>query len=244
VEEEVFRLAVDRASPLTPRVRMLRLRSGRGALPFGFLAGQHVGVRPGPGTASGEAAGIAWRHFSLCSSAQERAFAEIAVLDQGRASHALHQLRPGDAVETTRPAGRFTLEDPRDLGPVFFAAGIGAAPVRGMVRTCLDRGLGKEIDLFLAFSSPPEALFLDDFRSWAARSPRFRFRVRYGNRAPQGRIPPGTDPSWDAARVREQIRRPEERTCYLCLPAGLREQVCELLARAGVPGEHIRSEAW
>ena len=136
-----------------------------------------MGVCPCPAPPSEDLAPETWCHFSLASSAENRAFAEISVLDQGRASHAMHALRPGDAVEVTRPVGSFTLEEPVGHGPVFFGAGIGAAPIRSMLRTCLDRELGEEITLFLRFSSPGEALYLETFQDWARQSPRFRFWV-------------------------------------------------------------------
>ena len=72
----------------------------------------------------------------------------------------------------TRPLGTFTLDEPLDHGPVFFGAGIGVAPIRSMLRTCLDRDLGEEITLFLRFSSPGEALYLETFRAWSRQKKR------------------------------------------------------------------------
>ncbi len=244
MQEETFPLLVERVVPETERVKTLRLHPERGELPFRFLAGQHMGVRPRLIASRNDLVPEPWRHFSLSSSTENRTFAEITVLDQGKASHALHRLSPGDVVEVTRPMGTFTLEESVGHGPVFFGAGIGAAPIRSMLRTCLDRGMGKEITLFLRFSSPEEALFLELFQAWSRQSPRFRFWVHYSRTPPGGEGPPGTDPFLDPDWFRERIQQPAERICYLCLPPGLRDTVQTTLPRAGVPRERIRTETW
>jgi len=245
VQEETFPLRVERVIWETERVKTLRLQPNRGELPFRFLAGQHMGVRPCP--VAGRPQGLApgpWKHFSLSSSAENRRFAEITVLEQGKTSRSLHNLSPGDGVEVTRPVGGFTLEENTGFGPVFFGAGIGTSPIRSMIRTCLDRGQGDAVTGFLRFSSPAEALFLEEFETWSLQSPRFRFWVHFSRIGPAGEGPPDPDPLLDTAWFQERIQRPEERTCYLCLPAGLREAVRPVLLRTGVSAERIRAEAW
>ena len=244
MQEEIFPLTVERIIPETPRVKTLRLRPEQGNLPFRFLPGQHMGVSPRSTDSNRPKNPSDWRHFSLSSSAENKAYAEITVLSQGTASSSLHRLSPGDGVEVTRPTGRFTLEDPTDHGPVFFGAGIGAAPIRSMVRTCLDRGLGEAITVLLAFSSVEEAIFLDAFKAWAAETPRMDLRVHLSGPAPSGKRAPARAGLHDPALLRECIARPGERTCYLCLPAGLRDDVHTALVTVGVSTEQIRAERW
>jgi len=175
----------------------------------------------------------------------EKKFIEITVLNQGKASAAVHQLSPGDLLEVTRPEGKFLLEEPiTGPGPVFFAAGIGVAPIRSMVRYCLDKEIASEIILFLSYSTQEEALFLDQFRDWADKAPRFSV---WNILTRSESVPPGSSvhqTSWEIAYLEERLPRPLERSYYLCLPRGLREKVESLLAFLGIPAGLIRKEQW
>ena len=244
VQEETFPLHVERIFPETPRVKTFRLRPELGELPFRFLPGQHMGVSPCLSGSEKRETPAKWRHFSLSSSPENRGFAEISVLNQGTASAALHHLSPGDGVEVTRPTGRFTFEDPADHGPVFFGAGIGVAPLRSMVRYCLDRDLGEAITVFLCFPSVEEGLFLKQFRAWAEETPRMDLRIHLSGSGPAGEQPPYRGGLQDPDVLREGIARPGYRTCYLCLPPGLREGVHTALVTMGVPAEQIHAEIW
>ena len=232
-KENVFVLRVDRVTRETHRVITLRLRAESGDLPFRFQAGQHLGVRPR--MASPEP----WRHYSFSSSPELRDHMEITVLNQGRSSDALHGLVPGDRVETTRPAGSFVLDRSDDGGPVFFAAGIGAAPVRSMIRGTLDRGGDVPVTAFLLFSSPREALYLDQLQAWAGEKPRFTFWVGYSLADPSGK-----KQFLDPVFLAEQAGSIGERTCYLCLPHGLRGDLKTALKTVGVPEDRVRAESW
>jgi len=246
MRNETFRLLVERVIPETDRVRTLRLRPARGEVPFRFLPGQHLGVTPLSGGAGEGPADPpeTWRHFSLSSAPDERAFVEITVLRQGTASAALHRLSPGDTVEVTRPTGRFTLQDPADHGPVFLGAGIGVAPLLSMVRTCVDRNLGTAITVLLGFSSAGEAIGLSRFRAWAAATPRMVLRVHFSEPDPGGPGRPTPGGLADPDLLREAVALPRRRTCYLCLPAGLRDAVRAELLNLGVPADRVLAETW
>jgi ferredoxin-NADP reductase len=242
--EEIYSLRVDRIVPETPRVITLLLRPETGDLPFRFSPGQHLGVRPRPSRFPEDEVPERWTHFSLSGSPENQKMAEITVRNQGKTSEAIHRLLPGDEVEVTRPEGSFILEEPVGHGPVFFGAGIGAAPLRSMVRACLDRNLGKAITCFLWYSTREDALFLDEFRTASDRFPRFRFWVHFSDASPARGQKCHRDPFYDPAWLRERIEKPDERTCYLCLPPGLRENVLSVLAAAGIPRERVRMEIW
>jgi len=52
--------------------------------------------------------------------------------------------------------------------PVFYGAGIGMAPIRGMILYCRQRFPELPLALFAVFSSPEEALFKGDLEAWSA----------------------------------------------------------------------------
>jgi ferredoxin-NADP reductase len=185
-----------------------------------------------------------WRHFSLSSSASEQDFLEITVLSQGKASNRMHSLSPGDCVEVTRPEGKFVLEGPVGYGPVFFAGGIGIAPIRSMVRFCLEKGLGEAVSLFAIFSTPEEAIFIDELKAWADQTARVSVWVTYSadESTRHGRIM--RSGLWNRGFLEERIERPLARVYYLCTPPGLMDKVEAHLASIGVPPEKVRKERW
>jgi ferredoxin-NADP reductase len=201
-----------------------------------------MGVRPIEPGASGAERGE-WRHFSLSSSPLEK-FVEITVLRQGTVSDRMHSLTAGDWVEVTQPVGEFVLEEAVGHGPVFLAGGIGIAPIRSMIRLCLDKGLGKAIDLFASFPTAEQAIYREEIKGWADRAPRLSVWLTYT--AVEGR-PDGQSPEphpWDREFLEEHIKRPLERVYYLCAPRGLMEQVEMHLASIGVPEDRVRRERW
>jgi ferredoxin-NADP reductase len=242
MNDETFRFRVDRIVPESPRVKTFRLRPEGPSLPFRFRPGQHMGVRPA--RAGGPAPEpVEWRHFSLSSSPLED-FLEVTVLKQGSLSDRMHSLAPGDRVETTRPVGGFVLREPVGHGPVFFAAGIGMAPIRGMIRFCLGKGLGNAISLFASFPNPEQAIYREEIEAWAERGPSLSVWLTYtgteGKAVSHGK---GTHP-WNREFLEARIDRPMERAYYLCAPAGLMDKVETHLAAMGVPEDQVHRERW
>ena len=239
--DETFRFKVDRITPETPRVKTFRLRPESG-LPFLFSPGQHLGVRPmkrGIPDPEHEK----WRHFSLSSSPSQD-FLEITVLKQGKVSDRMHALAQGDWVETTRPVGAFILEDEAGHGPVFFAGGIGIAPIRSMIRLCLEQERGEALSLFASFPTREQAIYRDEIKAWGDRTSRFSCWLTYtGDETRPDAQDPEAHP-WDRPFLEERIERPLERVYYLCAPRGLMDIVESHLAAMGVSEDRVRRERW
>ena len=240
--DETFRFQVDRIIPESQRVKTFRLRPEGSGLPFHFSPGQHLGVRPAPpGVPDPEHE--KWRHFSLSSSPSED-FLEITVLNQGTVSDRMHSLAPGDWVEATRPVGAFILEDEVGHGPVFFAGGIGIAPIRSMIRLCLEQELGEAVSLFASFPTREQAIYRDEIKSWADRAPRFSCWLTYTGTETRPDTQNSESHPWDRPFLEERIERPLERVYYLCAPRGLMDIVENHLAAMGVPDDRVRRERW
>jgi ferredoxin-NADP reductase len=240
--EETFRFRVDRIIPESPRVKTFHLRPEGSDIPFHFLPGQHMGVRPiGEGVSGPESE--PWRHFSLSGSPLGE-FLEITVLRQGRLSDRMHSLVRGDWVEATRPVGNFVLAEAVVHGPVFFAGGIGIAPIRSMLRFCLDKGLGRAIDLFASFPTAEQAIYREELKEWADRCPRLSVWLTYTAQEARPSAQGSESHPWDRAFLEERIERPLQRVYYLCAPGGLMEQVEDHLASIGVPQDQVHKERW
>ena len=246
MDEQTYTLKIQHVLVESPRVKLFRLGSEQGKLPFGFLPGQHMGVRPhGVKEDKKNQAEARWCHFSLASSPQERDFLEIAVLKQGEASERMHRLSAGTCVQVTRPEGSFVLQEPLGYGPVLFAAGIGAAPVRSMVKYCLDKKLAESITLFLCYSKPDESIFMEEFQQWAQQNPHFSLWTHFTRAKPS--CPGGSTGHkkfWRWSQLQDRIENPLERTYFVCVPTGLREKVKTEIESMGVANEQIRKEIW
>ncbi len=245
MSEETFLLEIERIRRETERVKTFRLRPKEGGrVPFRFSPGQHMGVRPHGPAGRGEGEPHPWRHYSLSSSPEATSFVEVTVLRQGEASEHVHRLSPGDLLEVGTPVGNFVLEEPVGYGPVFLAAGIGVAPVRSMIRTCLDKGLGTAVTLLVCFSDPDEAIFLEEFKQWEHREQRFTVWTHFSRGKTHARAQGDRGTIWDPGILAERIEQPRDRTFYLCLPTGLREDTESALAGMGIQPHRIRKEAW
>ena len=240
--EETFRFQVDEIIPESPRVKTFRLRPEGAGLPFLFSPGQHLGVRPvQPGVPHPEHE--RWRHFSLSSSPTEKHL-EITVLKQGTVSDSMHCLKPGDWVEAARPVGDFILREEVGHGPVFFAGGIGIAPIRSMIRLCLEQQREEAVSLFASFPAPEQAIYREEIKAWQERATRFSCWITYtGARARPDAVAPEPHP-WDRPFLEERIERPLDRVYYLCAPRGLMDLVGNHLAAMGVPGDRVHRERW
>lgn len=240
--EETFRFQVDRIIPESPRVKTFRLRPEGSEMPFHFFPGQHLGVRPTqPGVP--DAGNDKWRHFSLSSSPSED-FLEITVLKQGTVSDRMHSLTPGAWVEATRPVGAFILEEEVGHGPVFFAGGIGIAPIRSMIRLCLEQGLGEAVSLFASFPTPEQTIYKEEIMAWADRAPRLSCWLTYTGTEARPNAQDSESHRWDRAFLEQRIERPLERVYYLCAPRGLMDLIESHLATMGVPEDRVRRERW
>ncbi len=240
--DETFRFQVDRIIPESPRVKSFRLRPEESEMPFRFRPGQHMGVRPARQGLS-DPEHEKWRHFSLSGSPGDDCL-EITILRQGTVSDRMHTLAEGDWVETTRPVGTFTLEEPVGHGPVFFAGGIGIAPIRSMIRFCMEEGLGEAISLFASFPAPEQVIYGEEMKTWANRSPGFSCWLTYTGPGGERNPPAPASHPWDRAFLEERIERPLNRVYYLCAPRGLMEQVESHLEAMGVPAEQVHAERW
>ncbi len=114
---------------------------------------------------------------------------------------------------------------------VWIAGGIGLTPFLSWVRD-FGGSLDFEIDFFYSVRTEQEALFLDEFRSAAARYPSFRFHPVFSNTG--GRL--------DAAKIEAECGPLAGVEVYICGPVALTEAIVRQLALKGVRPEKIHFE--
>jgi ferredoxin--NADP+ reductase len=202
-----------------------------------FVAGQSFGVIP-PGV---DARGVAHkvRLYSIASpSAGEDGEGRVIattvkrLIDEhegtgklflGVASNYLCDLREGDQVRVTGPAGkRFVLPgDPSAHDYVFFATGTGIAPFRGMLMDLFRRpgqggpAAGSRAVLVMGTPYATDLLYHDEMQALAADHPGFRYLTAVSREAQETRR--GRRPMY----VQDQIGESEELRALLASPRTL-----------------------
>ena len=143
----------------TPDVRSFIITDENGNKPFYHSPGQCAMLSyPGEGEAM----------FSVSSSPYDDAL-RFSVKRCGALTGILHGMEPGDRITVRGPYGRpFPLGEFEGNDLVFIAGGIGIAPLRSVIETCLsDRGKYGKITVIYGARSYDDLVFKDDlFKKW------------------------------------------------------------------------------
>ncbi len=141
------------------------------------------------------------------------------------------QLRTGDVVEVTRPAGVFCLA-PGEGDIVAFSAGSGITPVHSLVKTVLARG-NRRVRLLYANRDREAVIFASEIDALEAGHPG-RFVVAHHLDAERGLLQPEA--------VRDFARTAGDSEFYICGPAAFMEVVEQELSAIGVGPQRIHLE--
>ena len=162
----------------------------------------------------------------------------------GVASNFLCDLKPGDRVHLTGPAGkRFLLpQSPGEHDYAFFATGTGIAPFRGMVRELLASGVRSNIVLVMGSPYATDLLYDNEFAQLASRHDNLTYLTAL-SRQPQA---DGSAPSYVQGRLathtdlfRSVLESPRG-LVYCCGLAGMEVGVIQGLAKALSPTAFTR----
>lgn len=177
----------------------------------------------------------------------------------GVCSNYLCDLKPGDQVKMTGPAGKhFVLPDDfkeRDI--VFAATGTGIAPFRGMLIEMLEAGYKKRVCLYLGVPYKDTILYDNEFKPLAAKHSNFHYSIAI-SREEMNPYPNVITTRQNKMYV--QVRMYEDRETlkkvfsqtnsliYLCGLKGMEEGIFPLLNMIGKDlnqegfAEHLRAE--
>ncbi|MEE2973222.1 MAG: hypothetical protein VX672_08850 [Planctomycetota bacterium] len=165
----------------------------------------------------------------------------------GVCSNYVCDLRPGDRVQVTGPAGkRFVLpKDPSRHDYLMLATGTGIAPFRGMILDLLEGASGpieREIHLVMGAPYSTDLLYDDLFRDLAERHANFHYhtvisRELLPDGRPQGYIHHYLDRE---IRLHQDLLRRDTTLMYVCGLAGMQTGVFQTMARLGVGGPYLK----
>jgi ferredoxin--NADP+ reductase len=165
----------------------------------------------------------------------------------GVCSNYVCDLKPGDTVLVTGPAGkRFVLpKQPDRHDYLMLATGTGIAPFRGMVLDLLEGPDGPvkgEVHLVMGAPYRTDLLYDDVFRELAERHSNFHYhtvisREVMADGRPQGYIHHYLDRE---VFLHEDLLRRDRTLMYVCGLAGMQTGVFQTMARLGVGEQYLK----
>ena len=142
----------------TPDVKTFRMQTPDGKKPFAPLPGQ-LGMISVVGVGEGM--------FSI--TAQGEDWIESSIKKVGMLTEAFHELAEGQEIAIRGPYGNhFPVEALKGKDLIFIGGGIGLAPVRSLIRYCMEhREDYGHIDIVYGSRSPEDLCFKEDlFQNW------------------------------------------------------------------------------
>jgi vanillate O-demethylase ferredoxin subunit len=186
-----------------------------------FTAGAHLEVKVG---------GLV-RHYSLCSSPDDRAHYRIAVQREtaGRGGSALlcDTVGPGDTLAVRGPFNHFALQQPAAQPPLLLAGGIGVTPVLCMALELTAAGL--DFELHFSGRSLEHMAFLPLLRSGV-----FGHRVHLYADDGRGVAPMDLPTLLGGGKPGRHL--------YVCGPGGMIDAADRIARAQGWAGDHIHFE--
>jgi ferredoxin-NADP reductase/DMSO/TMAO reductase YedYZ heme-binding membrane subunit len=233
-------LRVERIVQETPDVQTFRLVSPDGGrLPFDYVAGQYLILSL---LIAGKRV---TRTYTIASSPARPACCELTIKreEHGLASGHLHDnVREGDLLGVSAPAGRFTFDETRATSVVLIAGGVGVTPLMAILRYLTDRNWKGDIHFLYCAKTARDIIFRQELDDLQRRFPNLHLVVTLT------RVE-GTDWAGQKGRITgellaQTIPNLAAQPVFICGPASMMELTIELLRGQGVPSEQIRSEAF
>ena len=175
--------------------------------------------------------------ISIASSPAEPGTIHLAIRKAGGLSEAMHQLAAGAMVGLRGPYGRpFPMAKLAGRQLLFVAGGIGLAPLRSVIKTCLLDPACRPAGITLLYGSrsPADIAFRRDLETWQAQeNTTCHLTVDQGG-------PGWNGPVGLVTKLFDRVQLdPEHATALLCGPALMIRAVLAELSRMGLPPEQI-----
>lgn len=210
----------------TPDVKTFRIQTMDGKKPFDPKPGQ-LGMI--------SAVGIGEGMFSITAKGED--WIESSIKKVGVLTEALHEMTEGQQIGIRGPYGNnFPYEALKGKDLIFIGGGIGLAPVRSLIRYCLEhREDYGHIDIVYGSRSPEDLVFKEDlFENWPNEpDTRVEVTVDRGNADWNGNV--GFVPAY----VEELAFTPENKKVILCGPPIMIKFTSEALIRMGFAKEDV-----
>ena len=225
----------------TTDVRTFRfINPAGGDLPFTYIAGQFISIHL---QIMGKRVN---RTYTLASSPVTKDFFELTIKREpmGTASTHIHdQLKPGDMVSFSGPAGSFVFADQKTPAVVFIAGGVGITPVMSMLRTLIHTNWPGTIHFLFATKTEADIIFKNELEYLRNSYPQLKLFITL-TREPTTSAWRGSRSRLTAEIMQQLIPDIAKLPAYICGPNDMMDAACNMLLESGVPQKNIFTEAF
>jgi ferredoxin-NADP reductase len=207
---------------------------------FSFKAGQAIDVvlidPPGTDTQS-------VRHaFSIVSAPFQGELVIATRMRDSAYKRALKALPIGSAAKLEGPFGSLTLHNDRARAAIFIAGGIGITPFISILRQAAKLQLPQQLLLLYSNRRPEDAAFLAELQQLEQQNKNFRLVATMAEMSKSARKWDGPTGFVDADMVKHCLGGLAAPICYVVGPPAMVEAMQDVLSRAGVAEDNIRTE--
>ena len=157
---------------------------------FNFYPGQYLDIKLPVANPNGDTKSGDTRAFTISSSPTEDFLMVTPKKGISPFKKFMENLKAGDTVESSHPAGTFTLDESSPA--VFLAGGIGITPFRSIIKYCVDEQISTLMTLIYS-NSDENFLFKEELENWQQYLP--NLTIIYHNSSQNGHLthlPPTT----------------------------------------------------
>lgn len=221
---------------IAPDIKYLKLSAPND---FDFEAGQFIimGLEKDEETIK--------RPFSIASSPSKKGVIEfcIKIVENGKASKIIKDLKKGDTINLTGPLGKFTLDNSsKDKNIIFISTGTGISAFKSMIQDILEKGHKKKIILLKGFRHENNILFDEEFENLKHKYPNFEFYNILSQ--PTNPDSKNMNKGYVQDFIDKFAMKNKEEHFYLCGLSKMIEGVREKLKQLGVKEENIFYEKY
>ncbi len=232
---EKLNLTVSEVMPLTASTKSIKVVCDGGSLPP-FMAGQYINIFV-------ETGGVRTsRPYSIASSPTQTGYYEIAVrrVEDGFVSnYLLDELKPGDKLQSSSPAGNFhynPLFHGNELA--FIAGGSGITPFMSMIRELADRNLSRRVHLLYGCRVEEDVIYKDELQRISSAHRNFTWDLVVSEPSPSCS---GLKGFIDANVIKERLKGPDW-TFYVCGPEAMYQFCLPELTKLEIPARKTKVE--
>lgn len=183
------------------------------------------------------------RYFTISSPPSEKdTFVFTTEIIQSDFKKKLLELKIGQKIKIFGPMGNFILDEENENENVFIAGGIGITPFHSILTEAAAKNNAKSMILFVSFSVPEEAIFLDELTQITNNYP--NLKVVYTITKPEeSQVPwPGETGRISDIMIKKYVKDISKSIFYLVGPPPMVEEAKKLFEEMKIVKEYIKSE--
>jgi ferredoxin-NADP reductase len=183
-----------------------------------------------------------YRTFSIVAAPSEPVLTFATRLRDTAFKRVLRDMPLGAAIQLDGPFGSFTLHNNRAKPAAFLAGGIGITPFMSMIRDAAAHADPRRTHLFYSNRRPEDAAFLDELAAIQQHHHGFRLVATMAQMEKSSLPWDGERGVIDAALLRRHLPALNGPIYYIAGPPGMVAAMREMLVKAEVDEDDIRTE--